>query len=196
MSATNMDAKSIVVRYSPQADTVTGSVEGYKLLEISNELMKEIDQAEQAGRNLSQVVARCIVIENWSALTGTLFDRLTVKGKPTDDAVICTPSSTYQLRTISLSNSLLVLEQPTASSSTSSSTDTTKPPELHLQDTSHEILELLPIVPRLGRIEKVLKEGAWGGIEVLAGSEENSGDGKRRREEDDVRYVSRMAWSW
>lgn len=53
-----MDAKSIVVRYSPQADPVTGHVEGYKLLEISNELMKEIDQAEQAGHNLSQVGTR------------------------------------------------------------------------------------------------------------------------------------------
>ena len=53
MSGMNMDAKSIVVRYSPRADGVTGSVEGYKLLEISNELMKEIDQAEQAGGNLS-----------------------------------------------------------------------------------------------------------------------------------------------
>lgn len=51
----DMDAKSIVVRYSPQADGVTGHVEGYKLLEISAELMKEIDEAEQAGSNLSQV---------------------------------------------------------------------------------------------------------------------------------------------
>jgi hypothetical protein len=61
--ATIMDAKSIVVRYSPQADPVTGHVEGYKLLEISNELMKEIDQAEQAGQNLSQVGTRYTFLE-------------------------------------------------------------------------------------------------------------------------------------
>jgi hypothetical protein len=191
-----MDAKSIVVRYSPQADPVTGHVEGYKLLEISNELMKEIDQAEQAGQNLSQVETRYTFLEKqFAEFSFLLFSTLslTVKGKPTDDAVICTPSATYQLRTISLSNSLLVLEQPTASSSTSPDTDISRAPELHLKDTSHEILELLPIVPRLGRIEKVLKEGAWGGMDVLANSDEISEDGKRKREVGDVRDVSGTA---
>lgn len=114
------------------------------------------------------------------------YRRLTVKGKPTDDAVICTPSSTYQLRTISLSNSLLVLEQPTASSSKLTSSAPPSKPELHLQDTSHEILELLPIVPRLGRIEKVLKEGAWEGMGEIAGSTELGEDGKRKRTTGDI----------
>jgi sister chromatid cohesion protein DCC1 len=118
---------------------------------------------------------------------------LTIKGKPTDDAVICTPTSTFQLRTISLSNSLLVLEQPetqpiAASSSAASSTNA----ELHLKDTIHEILELIPIVPRLNRIEKILKEGAWSGMnpeaslsslglrEEMVGQDE-MGQGRRKR---------------
>ena len=79
-----------------------------------------------------------------------------------------------------------MLEQPTASSSNRTGADASKTPELHLQDTSHEILELLPIVPRLGRIEKVLKEGAWEGMGELAESTESDGDGKRKRETGDV----------
>jgi hypothetical protein len=47
----------------------------------------------------------------------------------------------------------------------------------------------LPIVPRLGRIEKVLKEGAWGGMNVFANSGEISEDGKRKREVGDIRNV-------
>jgi hypothetical protein len=68
-----MDAKSIVVRYSPQADPVTGHVEGYKLLEISNELMKEIDQAEQAGHNLSKVWIIYILFRRLCAEISSLF---------------------------------------------------------------------------------------------------------------------------
>lgn len=91
--------------------------------------------------------------------------RLQVKGKPSDDAVICTPTATYQLRSISLSNSLILFEPPAVSSaSTSSSVEEVSPPELQVQDTLHEILELLPIVPRVVRIEKILKDSAWEGI--------------------------------
>jgi hypothetical protein len=73
-----MDAKSIVVRYSPQADPVTGHVEGYKLLEISNELMKEIDQAEQAGHNLSQVWTIYTLSEQLFAEIRSYFSKLLV----------------------------------------------------------------------------------------------------------------------
>jgi hypothetical protein len=100
-------------------------------------------------------------------MQGALVSSLTIKGKPTDDAVICTPTSTFQLRTISLSNSLLVLEKPPVQPVASSSSTA---PELHLQDTIHEILELIPIVPRLNRIEKILKEGAWSGMDPEASS--------------------------
>jgi sister chromatid cohesion protein DCC1 len=121
--------------------------------------------------------------------------RLTIKGKPTDEAVICTSTETFQLRTISLSNSLLVLQSPqsiasssrlSASSSSSppstttlqsSSTTEKEPPELHLQDTSHEILELIPIAPRLERIDKILKTSRWGGMGESTGSGPGSGLG-------------------
>jgi hypothetical protein len=43
---------SIVVRYSPDADPTTGSTESYKLLEISPELMVEIDRADAAGHDV------------------------------------------------------------------------------------------------------------------------------------------------
>ena len=51
---------SIVVRYSPDADQTTGSTESYKLLEISSELMVEIDRAEAAGHDVRSVHANPI----------------------------------------------------------------------------------------------------------------------------------------
>lgn len=103
--------------------------------------------------------------------------RLTMKGAPADDAVICTSSQTFALRTITVSNSMLFLRPPQPSfSSTSCSTTTTsepttshpasQPPEqtLLIQDTCHEILELTPTVPRLDRLERLLRDTAWTGM--------------------------------
>lgn len=78
--------------------------------------------------------------------------RLTIKGRPSDDAVLCTPTKTYTLRTVSVSNSLLVLRPPD---------DTT----LHLRDTCHEVLECVPSAGRVERIRTVLRESAWTGLD-------------------------------
>jgi sister chromatid cohesion protein DCC1 len=84
-----------------------------------------------------------------------------MKGTPQDDAVICTQDHTFTLRTITVSNSIIFLRPEPASS-----TDTTIPTagDLYIQDTCHEILELTPSVPRLARVEKLLKPSAWEGM--------------------------------
>jgi sister chromatid cohesion protein DCC1 len=92
-----------------------------------------------------------------------------MKGTPTDEAVICTPTQTFTLRTITVSNSMLFLRPD----------DTTH--DLYIQDTCHEVLELTPSVPRLGRVDKLLRETSWEGMRGTKRAREGEVGGKRKR---------------
>lgn len=77
--------------------------------------------------------------------------RLSIKGKEGDDAVICTANKTYALRTVHVSNSMIVA---TGSGSSAS--------QLILGDEIHEIMEMLPSVPKLERLNALLKGSEYG----------------------------------
>lgn len=74
---------------------------------------------------------------------------LTIKGQTTEEAVLCTSDKTYSIRSVVLSNAVLVI---------------TRPPEdwdgagdaIVIRDECHEILELIPSVPRLHKLSKLL----------------------------------------
>lgn len=91
-----------------------------------------------------------------------------MKGTPADDAVICTPTQTFTLRTITVSNSMLFLRPD----------ETTQ--DLYIQDTCHEILELTPSVPRLARVEKLLRETSWEGIRGTKRTRDEFGESGER----------------
>lgn len=74
--------------------------------------------------------------------------RLCIKGNFQDDAILCTASKSFSLRSITLSNTLL-LTTANPQDSTSES--------LVVRYQASEILELLPTVPKLGRIDSMLK---------------------------------------
>lgn len=99
-------------------------------------------------------------------------DRLTMKGTPADDAYICTADRTFTLRTITVSNSMLFLRPDTTTN------------DLYIQDTCHEILELTPSVPRLARVEKLLRETSWSGMQgtkrAREGDEDESAAGRNK----------------
>lgn len=78
--------------------------------------------------------------------------------------MLCTATKTYTLRTVSVSNSLLVLRPPDATT-------------LHLRDTCHEVLECVPSAGRVERIRTVLRDSAWGGLDAEAAG----GSRKRKR---------------
>lgn len=84
-------------------------------------------------------------------------DRLSIKGHPTEDAVVCTADKTYTLRSVVLSNTVLVL--------TPSRTD----PDgtVHVRDQLHEVLELVPSVPKLHKLSVLLR-----GMEYDEGDED------------------------
>jgi len=104
-----------------------------------------------------------------------LITRLTIKGRPSDDAVLCTPTSTFLLRTVGISNSLMICRPPAES----------ERPTLEIRDISHEVLECLPQAANLERIRLILRESAWGGL----GSDTETKSKKRKR--GDVRKWTR-----
>ena len=76
-----------------------------------------------------------------------------IKGGPEDDAVLCTPDKTYNVRSVTLSNSvLLVSPSPHIEGSEN---------QVVIQDGLNELLELVPAVPKLQRMNVLLKEHEW-----------------------------------
>lgn len=71
--------------------------------------------------------------------------------------MICTPTFTYLIRTVGISNSLLVCRQPEIP-------NPNRTDELEIRDVSHELLELVPQPPNLERIRTLLKPTAWKGV--------------------------------
>jgi hypothetical protein len=85
-----------------------------------------------------------------------LLTRLEIKGREGDDAVLCTESKTYALRSVNISNSLHVAtgseEVPYARTGE----------ELFLGEAIHEIMELVPTVPKLDRLKGALRGSEYG----------------------------------
>lgn len=84
------------------------------------------------------------IIESASEKTASLF----IKGHPTEDAVLCTSDKTYAVRSVVLSNTVLVV---TPSRSDPDGT-------VHIRDQLHEILELVPVVPKLHKLSILLRD--------------------------------------
>lgn len=77
---------------------------------------------------------------------------LVVKGQPGEDAVICTVDKTYSMRTVGLSNSVLVVTPP-QDAFASKFTDN----GVVIRDQLNEIIELAPIVPKLHKLSTLLR---------------------------------------
>ncbi|WVW84891.1 hypothetical protein I302_106926 [Kwoniella bestiolae CBS 10118] len=168
----NLPHNSVILRYSHSSSSTSleeNPEESYQLLELPPEIIKAIDQGKSTNGNSDGVFP------------------LTIKGKPSDDAVLCTPNSTFQLRTVGISNSILVCRNPFPSSSASISAGTGDEarPILQIRDTCHEILECVAISPHLERIRTVLRESAWRGVNS------NSLGKRKRGEKEKERRVKR-----
>ncbi|KAF8621562.1 hypothetical protein AX15_007590 [Amanita polypyramis BW_CC] len=71
---------------------------------------------------------------------------LFIKGQPNEDAVLCTRERTYTIRSVVLSNTILVVS-PSENGGTS----------LDIRDQVGDILELVPCVPRLHKLDLLLR---------------------------------------
>ena len=86
-----------------------------------------------------------------------LISSLSIKGGPDEDAVLCTSDKTYTIRSVVLSNSVLVVT-PSADLATGPNNDM---PRIEVQESLSEILELAPTVPKLHRLRGLLRGMQW-----------------------------------
>ncbi|RDB22606.1 Sister chromatid cohesion protein DCC1 [Hypsizygus marmoreus] len=113
--------------FSPSSSTDGGS---FKLIELPPDLCKLIENA----------------IEHATPL------QLKVKGHAAEDAVLCTPDKTFAVRSVVLSNSVLVVAPPPDASSADFADD-----GVVIRDQVNEILELTPCIPRLHALTALLR---------------------------------------
>ena len=78
---------------------------------------------------------------------------IAIKGGADDSVVLCTSNRTYDIRSVTLSNNVLVVCPPTDGVGNSD--------QIVIQDSLNELLELVPTVPRLHRLNSLLKEHEW-----------------------------------
>ncbi|RUP44259.1 sister chromatid cohesion protein Dcc1, partial [Jimgerdemannia flammicorona] len=84
---------------------------------------------------------------------------LSIKGLPDDDAVLCTNDTTYAVRNVQLSNSLLLI-----SPSSDNADDSEQTWSVH--DNLSSIIELVPCLPRLERLNYLLDTNLYAGYEA------------------------------
>jgi sister chromatid cohesion protein DCC1 len=79
-----------------------------------------------------------------------------IKGHPTEDAVLCTTSKTYAMRSVVLSNSVLVVKPQVEEESG----------DLIIEDSLNEVLELVPIVPKVHVLRALLRGREYDGEDI------------------------------
>ena len=93
----------------------------FRLLELPPDLLKSIES------------------NNNSPLTWA------IKGSPAEDAVLCADDKTYSIRSVSLSNSILVVTPGEVQD------------QIVIQDTSHELLQITPVLPKVHKLVGLLR---------------------------------------
>ncbi|KAJ3710472.1 sister chromatid cohesion protein Dcc1 [Lentinula raphanica] len=84
-----------------------------------------------------------------------------IKGQHGEDAVLCTQDKTYAIRTVSLSNSILVVTSP-PDTDISLEGDDNGLPTIAIRDQISEILELTQTIPKLHQLNSLLKSQEYG----------------------------------
>ncbi|PFH52789.1 hypothetical protein AMATHDRAFT_139314 [Amanita thiersii Skay4041] len=112
----------ISLKFSPNSLVESGS---YRLVELPVDLCNVIEPALNASDPL----------------------HLCIKGQRDEDAVLCTQDKTYSLRSVVLSNTILIVTPSPDDESTS----------VDIRDQVTNILELAPCVPKLQKLDSLLK---------------------------------------
>lgn len=108
----------IQLSFSPTSVEESGN---FRLLELPPDLLKSIESTSDSPLN-------------WA-----------IKGNPTEDAVLCTGDKTYSIRSVSLSNSILVVGPGE------------RQDKIDIRDTNRELLQVTPILPKLHRLVGLLR---------------------------------------
>ncbi|CCM05006.1 uncharacterized protein FIBRA_07205 [Fibroporia radiculosa] len=101
-----------------------------------------------------------------------------IKGSPEEDAVLCTPDKTYAIRSVVLSNSVLVVTPgPLAVDESGMGREAAV-----IRDQLSEILELVPSVPKLHKLDTLLRGAEYGEEHEDEDGVESEGDDKLPRQ--------------
>ncbi|GJE95859.1 sister chromatid cohesion protein Dcc1 [Phanerochaete sordida] len=144
------------LKFTSSPGVDTGS---YRLLELPPELLKIIESDSNAS--------------------------LVIKGTQNEDAVLCTREKTYTVRSVVLSNSVLVVTSPLDVLEDAGE-------DIVIRDTIHEVLEVVPTLPRLQRLTGMLRgreydEGHEEDEDVDMEEEEGRASKRRRFTYEDAR---------
>ncbi|KZT62015.1 hypothetical protein CALCODRAFT_463443 [Calocera cornea HHB12733] len=96
---------------------------------------------------------------------------LTIKGKQSDDAVLCSSSTTYALRAVTVSNAFFIVQPAQLIVEDGEEGDTT----LEITGQVKDIIEVHKAVPRLDRLNGLMRGSEWNG------EDEDMDDRNRRR---------------
>lgn len=80
----------------------------------------------------------------------TVLCSLTIKGQANEEAVLCTSNKTYAVRSVVLSNSVLLVTRPPDDAVMEGDV-------IVIRDQVNEILELVPSVPKLHKLGALLR---------------------------------------
>ncbi|KAF8974485.1 sister chromatid cohesion protein Dcc1 [Flammula alnicola] len=114
--------------FSPSSSNEAGS---FKLIELTPDLTALLTSAINNDEDLS----------------------LTIKGQPNEDAVLCTADKTFSMRSIGLSNTVLVVT-PVSDECASEFVDDA----LMIRDQLKEVIELAPAVPKLHKLSFLIRD--------------------------------------
>lgn len=131
----------------------------YTLIELPKEVADSFSEDIDAGHGDSNWWGRTILIAKFRVLgPNFLLKSLVIRGLETDEAVLCTSSTTYAIRSVQTSNSMLVC-YPSASTVHSQADGFVY--EIH--DCTSSYQELTPCQPRLDRLRIMLEERLYKG---------------------------------
>lgn len=119
----------------------------FKLIELPADICKLIENGD------SDLVRRdALQFEYIRFSDSECNPSLTIKGSTGEEAVLCTSSKTYVVRSVILSNAVLIVTRPRDDTSSPGDGDA-----IVIRDECHEILELLPSVPRIPKLINMLR---------------------------------------
>jgi sister chromatid cohesion protein DCC1 len=132
--------------FSPNASNEAGF---YKLVELTPDLTTLIENAIKNDEDLR--------LDFWIHVP--LYPdplascRLTIKGQSNEDAVLCTADKTFGMRSIGLSNTILVVTPFPDNCSTEFAEDA-----VVIRDQLNEVIELIPAVAKLQKLSVLIRD--------------------------------------
>ena len=132
------------LNFSPVSSNEAGS---YKLVELTPDFTTLIENALRDNLDLRLEFGKITTL-----LVSDQYVRFTIKGHSNDDAVLCTADKTYTMRSIVLSNTVLV-----ATAAPDEHASDYSDGAVFIRDQINEIIELVPIVPKLHKLSALIR---------------------------------------